>query len=79
MRKEVKGTGSCVHSISQKQERVCKVTHRLRANAQTKKVRKEKIVFLRAFLRNSGSGNKKFMEQKHGEKLQKNRVLESHY
>ena len=79
MQREVQGTGSFVHFISQQQQCASEVMRRLRAKAETKVVLKKKIVFLRASLRNSSTENKKFKEQKHGEKLRKNRVLESHY
>lgn len=57
----------------------CEAARRLRANSQSKEMRERKVAFGRAYLRNSGSDNKKFKEQKHRVDLQTDRVPEPRY
>lgn len=54
----------------------CEAARRLRANSQSNEVRERKVAFVRPYLRNSGSDNKKFKEQKHRVNLQTDRVPE---
>lgn len=79
MQREVRGTGTFVHSISQQQQCVSEVMRRLRAKPKSSKVLKKKTIFLRASLNSNSTENKKFTKQKHRKKLRKNRVLESLY